>query len=381
MTYYSQRQKVQKVKTIDTGQLSQDMIYLEKETKTLFLLGEWQIVNADFLETTLGNLDLSSIKNVDASKITYLDTAGMIIARKFFDKLGKQKPDAENEAFKKLREFVSRFDTAVIPESAPAKKKSQTLFRSWVDGFVLFVSFFGETVLNIIRESFKPYLWRIKEIGKQVEQTGARALGIVGLSAFLVGLVIAYQVGVQIEKVGANIFIVDMISISSMRELVPLITAIIVAGRSGSSYTAQIGVMKITEELDAMRVLGFEPFRFIVLPRVLGLMFAMPLLVFFADMIAMAGGAFVANVQLSISYNAFIERFYEAFAMKHFYIGMVKAPFFALIIATIGCYRGFQVAGDSQSIGIFTTRSVVDSIFAVIFCDAIFSIILTRMDI
>lgn len=372
---------MQKVKTIDVDPLSLDMIYVEKETKTLFLLGEWQIANADFLETTLGSLDLSSIKNVDASKITYLDTAGMIIARKLFDKLGIDKPNLENEAFKKLREFVSRFDTEVVPESAPVEKKPKNLFRSWIDGFVLFVSFFGETVLNIIRELFKPYLWRIKEIGKQVEQTGARALGIVGLSAFLVGLVIAYQVGVQIEKVGANIFIVDMISISSMRELVPLVTAIIVAGRSGSSYTAQIGVMKITEELDAMRVLGFEPFRFIVLPRVLGLMFAMPLLVFFADMIAMAGGAFVANIQLNISYNAFIERFYEAFAMKHFYIGMLKAPFFALIIAIIGCYRGFQVTGDSQSIGIFTTKSVVDSIFAVIFCDAIFSIILTRMDI
>lgn len=372
---------MRKVKTVDTNRISQSMIVLDKEVNTIYLLGEWHIENADLIKNTLDDLDISSIKKVDASKITYIDTAGMIIARKFFNKLGREKPDEENAAFKKLREFVSRFDTEIIPESMPAEKKPQNIFRAWIDGFVLFVSFFGETVLNIIKELFKPHLWRIGEIAKQVEQTGARALGIVGLSAFLVGLVIAYQVGVQIEKVGANIFIVDMISISSMRELVPLITAIIVAGRSGSSYTAQIGVMKITEELDAMRVLGFEPFRFIVLPRVLGLMFAMPLLVFFADMIAMAGGAFVANIQLSISYNAFIERFYEAFAMKHFYIGMVKAPFFALIIATIGCYRGFQVTGDSQSIGIFTTRSVVDSIFAVIFCDAIFSIILTRLDI
>lgn len=381
MIHYSKRQKVRKVGAVDTNKISQNMIVLDKNDNTIFLLGEWHIENADFLKNTLDNLDISSIKNVDASKITYVDTAGMIIARKFFNKLGIEKPHEENAAFKKLREFVGRFDTEIIPESAPAEKKSQNLFRELVDGFVLFVSFFGETVLNIFKELFKPHLWRIGEIAKQVEQTGARALGIVGLSAFLVGLVIAYQVGVQIEKVGANIFIVDMISISSMRELVPLVTAIIVAGRSGSSYTAQIGVMKITEELDAMRVLGFEPFRFIVLPRILGLMFAMPLLVFFADMIAMAGGAFVANVQLSISYNAFIERFYEAFAMKHFYIGMVKAPFFALIIATIGCYRGFQVTGDSQSIGIFTTKSVVDSIFAVIFCDAIFSIIFTRMDI
>ncbi|MDD5358728.1 MAG: ABC transporter permease [Sulfurovaceae bacterium] len=372
---------MQKVNTVDTNTLSQKMVYLERETKTLFLSGEWQITNANVLQTQLQNLNAQSIKKVDASKIEYIDTIGMLVIREFLQKIKIDKPDIESIIFKKLREFVAIFDTPVIPESTPIEKKPESPFRSLIDGFVLFVGFFGEITLNIFKEFLNPLLWRAKEVGKQVEQTGAKAVGIVGLSAFLVGLVIAYQVGVQIEKIGANIFIVDMISISSMRELVPLITAIIVAGRSGSSYTAQIGVMKITEELDAMRVLGFEPFRFIVLPRIIGLIFAMPLLVFFADMIAMVGGAFVANLQLGISYHAFAQRLYEAFALKHFYIGMVKAPFFALIIATIGCYRGFQVTGDSQSIGIFTTRSVVDSIFAVIFCDAIFSIILTRMDI
>lgn len=372
---------MQKVNKIDINSSSQEVIYLNQETKTLFLAGKWQIANAHLLETQLQSLDTKSIKKIDASKISYIDTAGILVIREFLQKIKISKLSQESLAFKKLREFVENFDTPIIPESTPVEKKAENPFQSWIDGFVLFVGFFGETILNIFKEFINPRLWRIKEIGKQIEQAGAKAVGIVGLSAFLVGLVIAYQVGVQIEKIGANIFIVDMISISSMRELVPLITAIIVAGRSGSSYTAQIGVMKITEELDAMRVLGFEPFRFIVLPRVIGLVLAMPLLVFFADMIAMAGGAFVANLQLGISYHAFVERFYEAFTLKHFYIGMLKAPFFALIIAVIGCYRGFQVTGDSQSIGIFTTRSVVDSIFAVIFCDAIFSIILTRMDI
>lgn len=372
---------MQNVNKIDTNPLSQNMICLEKETKTLFLIGEWHIMNASLLESQLQNIDIETAKNIDASKITYIDTVGMTVIRNFLQKLKIDKPALESDTFARLREFVSNFDNAVIPESTPAQKDSSGILKEWVGGFVLFVSFFGETMLNIFKEMMRPYLWRFKETAKQIEQSGAKAIGIVGLSAFLIGLVIAYQAGVQLEKFGANIFIVDTISISSMRELIPLITAIIVAGRSGSSYTAQIGVMKITEELDAMRVLGFEPFRFIVIPRVVGLMFAMPLLVFFADIISMVGGAFVANLQLGISYHAFIDRFYEAFAMKHFYIGMIKAPFFALIIAVVGCYRGFQVTGDTQSIGIFTTRSVVNSIFAVIFCDAIFSIILTRMEI
>lgn len=357
------------------------MLRLDEKNGVLSLSGEWRIGTAGRLEPLAERLARERVTCIDVSGISRIDTAGMILVRRICARTGCDAIAGQSGTFRRLLQFSVALDTPVAAESAAVAVRPAAPWREWGTGAVLFLSFLGETVLQGLRTAIRPGFWRLAETAKQVEQSGARALGIVGLSAFLIGIVIAYQVGVQIEKVGANIFIVDMIAISSMRELVPLVVAIVVAGRSGSAYTAQIGVMKVTEELDAMRTLGFEPFRFLVLPRVVGLALAMPLLVFFADMVAMAGGAVVAKMQLGLSYHAFIGRFYEAFAMKHFYIGLVKAPFFALIIALIGCYRGFQVTADSQSIGAFTTRSVVDAIFAVICCDALFSIIFTRMGI
>jgi len=193
--------------------------------------------------------------------------------------------------------------------------------------------------------------------------------------------VIAYQSAVQLEKFGANIFIVDMIGISVTRELAPLITAIVVAGRSGSSYTAQIGVMKLTEEIDAMKTMGFDPFRFLVLPRIFALMIALPLLIFFADIVGILGGMIISKIQLNISYSEFISHLRSALDVKHYWVGLIKGPFFAWLIASVGCFRGFQVSRDTESIGYYTTVSVVNAIFLVIACDALFSIILTELKI
>jgi len=186
---------------------------------------------------------------------------------------------------------------------------------------------------------------------------------------------------VQLEKYGANIFIVDMIGISIPRELAPLITAIIVAGRTGSSYTAQIGVMKITEEIDAMKTMGFEIYRFIVLPRIFALIVALPLLIFFADIIGIYAGMIIAKSQLGINPTQFMERLQSAVDVRHYLVGLVKAPFFAFIIAAIGCFRGFEVAGNTESIGRYTTMSVVNAIFLVVAVDALFSVIFTELGI
>jgi len=172
-----------------------------------------------------------------------------------------------------------------------------------------------------------------------------------------------------------------MIGISVVRELAPLITAIVVAGRSGSSYTAQIGAMKITRELDAMETMGFNLFDFVVLPRIIALMIAMPLMIFFADLLGIFGGMIVSNTQINISYSEFLRRLQNVLELKHFYIGLLKGPAFALLIASIGCFRGFQVKQNSESIGKYTTISVVNAIFLVIACDALFSIIFTKLGI
>lgn len=250
-----------------------------------------------------------------------------------------------------------------------------------VGSFIFFLSFFGETVSKFLRITLTPWKFRYKATAVHIEKSGAQALPIVALTSFLVGLVIAYQGAEQLAKFGANIFIVDMVSISMFRELSPLIAAIVIAGRSASSYTAEIGTMKITEEIDAMRSMGFDPINFLVLPRIFALLIAMPLIVFFADIVGVFGGMIVAKSSLGISYTEFIIRARDVVAVKHILIGLFKAPFFGLLIATVGCFRGFQVTGSTESIGHYTTISVVNAIFWVIACNALISVVLTEIGV
>ncbi len=244
-----------------------------------------------------------------------------------------------------------------------------------------FLAFIGELFSALLIYIFNPKSIRFKEIYHAIEESAINALGIIALTTFLIGVVLAYQSSVQLKMYGANIFIVDMLGISILRELAPLIAAIVIAGRSGSAFAAQIGVMKITEELDAMRTMGFDPYLFLVLPRIIALMIMMPFMIFFADVMAMLGGMVVASIELGISAQLFLDRFNEAVEMKHFFIGIGKGPFFGFLIASIGIFRGLMVENDTRSIGVNTTKSVVEAIFMVIICDAVFSIIFTNMGI
>lgn len=244
-----------------------------------------------------------------------------------------------------------------------------------------FVAFLGELFLHKMT-----YLWRwrdlrFREIAFEINENAIKALPIVMITSFLIGLVVAYQAAHQLKLYGANIFIVDMMGISVLRELAPVITAIVIAGRSGSAYTAQIGAMKITQELDAMQTMGFDPYRFLVLPRIIALMLTLPILIFVADIMALFGGVVVANINLGVTPTLFMDRFSDVVAVKHFVVGVAKGPFFAFLITTIGIYRGLKVKDDTQSIGKNTTKSVVEAIFAVIICDALFSIFFTRLGI
>jgi phospholipid/cholesterol/gamma-HCH transport system permease protein len=210
---------------------------------------------------------------------------------------------------------------------------------------------------------------------------GVNALPITGLLTFLIGVVIAYQGAEQLKKFGTNIFIVDLVGISLLREIAPLIVAILIAGRSGSAYAAEIGTMKVTEELDAVRTLGISPMSLLVLPRTLALMIALPLLTVYADVLGVFGGMLIASGQLSVGFAEFVARFEEAVAVRHFLIGIGKAPFFAVIIALVGCYQGFQIRGGVDDVGRHTTISVVQGIFLVIVFDAICSILLNWWDL
>ena len=239
-----------------------------------------------------------------------------------------------------------------------------------------FMAFVGEAAVAMGRLILHPRRFRWAALCSNIETAGVNALPIIALLSFMLGIVIAYQGGQQLKFYGANIFIVDMVSLTMLRELAPLITAIIVAGRTGSSYTAQIGTMQVTEEVDALRTIGISPMDLLVLPKLLALIIALPLLIVFADALSVFGGMVMARALLEVSFEDFIDRFVLVVTPTSFLLGVGKAPFFAAIIALVGCYQGFQVRGGADSVGRQTTVSVVQSIFMVIAADALFSILL-----
>ncbi|MHB0927015.1 MAG: MlaE family ABC transporter permease, partial [Gallionellaceae bacterium] len=236
------------------------------------------------------------------------------------------------------------------------------------------LSFLGASATALMRALVQPRRIRWRSILYNLQTAGVAALPITGLLSFLLGIVIAYQGAEQLRRVGANIYIADLVGLSMVRELSPLITAIIVAGRSGSAYAAQIGTMKVTEEVDALRTIGIGPLDLLVLPKMIALVIALPLLTLYTDIMGVLGGMVMARAQLDVGFATFIDRLDDAVSLTSFLIGIGKAPVFAVIIALVGCYQGFQVNGSAESVGHQTTKSVVQSIFLVILADALFSI-------
>ena len=240
-------------------------------------------------------------------------------------------------------------------------------------GLARIIGFFGEVVSHIAANLIHPKRLRITALVFHMQETGLKAVPIVALMAFLIGIVIAYQGADQLRQFGAEVFVVDLIAVSVLRELGILLTAIIVAGRSGSAFTASIGSMKMREEVDAMRTLGLDPIDVLVLPRVLGLLLMLPVLAVVADLAGLLGGMLMAWFTLGISPGMFETRLLDV-DVAHFLVGMAKAPFFAVIIGVIGCFQGLQVEGNAESLGRLTSTSVVQAIFMVILADATFSI-------
>ena len=243
------------------------------------------------------------------------------------------------------------------------------------------LSFVGEAALAFASTVARPSRWRWRQVLFNIRSAGWDALPIVGLLSFLLGVVVAYQGADQLRQYGANIFVVDLVGVSMLREFAPLITAIIIAGRSGSAYAAQIGTMAVTEEIDALRTLGIAPLELLVLPKVIALVIALPLLTVFADVLGVMGGMLMAHSQLGVGFPEFLDRFVKAVSLTTLFVGLAKAPVFAAIIAIVGCFQGLRTRGGADSVGRQTTRAVVQSIFLVIVADALFSVAFSALDL
>lgn len=365
---------------------------IEPSASSLSLIfhGEFNLYLVSRYEAQIETANYSSYEfiEINFNFLSYMDTAAAIFINNFINKLKNKKIKysilCKNKKILDTIKLTQMYSNN-IKKSKHNKKnniyKIGKYFYQQVLGFLAFMEFLGQLFATKIHFVKNLKQIRFKETFFEMNESGIKALGIISLTSFLIGLVVAYQSAYQLKIYGANIFIVDMLGISILRELAPVITAIVIAGRSGSAFTAQIGAMKITQELDAMRTMGFDPYAFLVLPRIIALMITMPILIFVADVMGIFGGMIVANVDLDITTEMFLSRFTEVVDIKHFYIGIIKGPVFAFLIASIAIYRGLVVKDDTQSIGFYTTKSVVESIFAVIVCDALFSIAFTNLGI
>lgn len=358
-------------------------ISFDKKSQTLQCEGNWTLSGISSFIKTSFQLP-KTITTIDGSQISNMDTAGAwALYEKIhaFEKSGKK---IQLSGFSEEYEALFRLVNSVLEKSKPIPPREK---HSWVYrlgektvkqyfSLLSVISFLGETVVSFGKIIKNPIQMQWKSFLNTIDQTGYRALPIVGLLCFLIGVVLAYQMGQQLKTYGANIYIVSLLGIGVLQEFGPLITAIIVAGRTSSAFTAEIGTMQINEEIDALRTMGLSPVIRLVVPKILGLIIALPLLVIWADIFGVLGGMIVANRMLEINYYSFLLNFPLMVKLSTLMNGLIKAPVFAIIIAGVGCFQGFRVISTADSIGRQTTKSVVQSIFLIIVADAIFSIIL-----
>lgn len=323
---------------------------------------------------------------VDLQKVTYLDDFGALVLADVRNGMARKRIlfQLKNED-PKIEEILSivRFET--IGERVSFAKKrppgmivrlGDATFRHLTDLKYL-ISFVGSVCLSFVYVLSHPRSLRADDTLSCMQKTGVDALPIVGLISFLMGLIMAFMSSVQLEQFGANIYVASLVSLAMTRELGPIMTAIIVAGRSGSAFAAEIGTMKISEEVDALFTMGFDPTRFLVVPKIIASVIVVPLLTLFSDVFAILGGLLVGVGMLDLTVNAYMAQTIKTLTLFDVFWGFLKSAVFALLIAWIGCLRGFQVRGGAASVGQATTSAVVSSIFLIVFTDSVFSVILT----
>lgn len=369
----------------------------------LQLAGEWRALKMPEIDAALAALDFTGISTVVivADRLAALDLSGAWRLRELVRQLAAQQIQAtfrgaEPDQLRLVDQTLS--DQAppqrpALPQSTPASDMhlEGAIRRPLIDigrSSIRFarhlrqgVAFLGRVSVTFARAALHPHRLRPISIARHVYDTGITAIPIVALIAFLISVIIAYMSAQQLISFGATIFVVDLVTIGVLRELGVLLTAIIVAGRSGSAFSAEIGAMQLNEEVDALIATGVDPFEVLVLPRVLGLIIALPLLTVIADIIGLMGGALLCRFLLDMPLTQFVDRVNEAIAPTTFWVGIIKAPVFALAIALAGAYRGMQVRGSSRELGRLTTVAVVQSIFLVILADAVFAVLFLELDV
>ncbi len=361
---------------------------MELVSDRLILSGRWTAMDLGSLGEVADPLPDSAprVLTADATALAGLDTAGAWILHSLLLRWRARGIDVSAAGFSSAQARLMAVVEAQHRDQAahppvPAAGPGSPLVRlgrlSADTGTMLLdlLAFTGETTLRLAACCAHPGRLRWRTILVNVRMAGVDALPIVGLLAFLLGIVVAYQGADQLRRYGANIYVTDLIGLSMLREFAPLITAIILAGRSGSAYAAQIGTMAVTEEIDALRTLGIEPFELLVLPKLLALLIVMPLLTVFADVLGVLGGMVMARGVLDVGFPEFLARFNQAVSATSYLIGIGKAPVFAAAIVIIGCFEGFRTHGGADSVGAQTTRSVVEAIFLVVVLDAMFSVL------
>jgi len=322
------------------------------------------------------------VETIDLSDVDHMDTIGAWTVHRTAKRLGSQISGAHPDA-QRLIDTVGALDdpVSIHPDSVPALRRVVGQIGEAVStaGSTMLglLGFFGATLVaawSLIRH---PSRFRVNAVVQRFEVVGVSALGIIGLMSFLIGIVIAQQGSVQLRQFGMEMLTINLVGRLTFRELGVLMTAIMVAGRSGSAFAAQLGTMKLTEEIDAMRTIGVSPMEALVLPRTLAVIIMMPLLGFYASILSVLGGAFLCAIALDIPPITFFQRLREVVPITDLWVGLIKAPVFGLIIAISGCFQGMQVKGNAEEVGLRTTAAVVQAIFLVIVIDAFFAVFFT----
>lgn len=358
--------------------------------------GSWTVREAAMIERRLAEVSSASTMAgqgegiIDLSEVDHLDTAGaslILRLRAWLSRCGLEaRITGSSEHARLLLEEVGRHVVADQARSAgespllPLLHDAAMAIRGVLSDAVRLIAFLGALTQTVADTLMRPWRFRHTAFVHHLEHCGLRALPIIAVMCMLIGAVVLQQGALQMRPYGAEPFAVDMLVVLSLREIGVLLAAIMVAGRSGSAYTAEIGAMRMREEIDAMRTLGLDPMQTLVLPRILALMVALPILAFTGAMLCLAGGLLAALWTLGMPPAAYLERAQEAAGLSHLFVGMVKTPFAALVIGLVSCIEGLSVAGSAESLGRHVTRSVVRAIFLVIVLDGVFAIVLAGMD-
>jgi len=324
---------------------------------------------------------------LDTEGVTRMDTAGALLLLHLIERLegagGTVDLASLPQRHRELLELVRRPGPLQPPAAAkpltPLERLGEVTLAILLH-FYAILTFTGEVARHAAPLLLRPWRVRWASVINEVHAAGVLAIPIVALLSFLIGVVIAYQAGATLDRFGANIFLADMVGIVTLREMAPMITAIVIAGRTGSSYTARIGTMRVTQEVDALRALALPPIEMLVIPRVIALVIALPLLTVLANAAGLFGGLLVSHEMFGLDLSVAFDRL-EQMKNTHLWVGLIKAPVFAAIIALIGCHEGMKVRGSAAEVGQATTSSVVQAIFWVIVVDAIFSIVFRELDL